>query len=77
MSKRTFNLTDEDLAKVIAISVKGFGESMGINLPNQMVEKIKESSVKAINLFEEGHSIEGETFIEEFVRIYDEEIVQP
>ena len=76
MSKQVFTLTDEDLAKVIAISVKGFGESMGIQLPDIMVAKIKDSTVKAINLFEEEEKEEDETFIQEFVRIYDEDIVK-
>jgi len=72
--KKVFTLTDEDLAKVIAISIKGFGQSMGAKLPDDMIRRVKESSEKAINLFDE-KSPTNETLIEEFVRIYDEEIV--
>jgi len=75
MSDKVFELSGEDLAKVIAVSIMGFGESMGINLPNDTVKRIKDSTVKAINLFPEGNSPDNEDFAQEFIRIYDEDVV--
>lgn len=71
----THLLTDDELAKVITISVRAFAKTLGFDLNGRTLEKIKVQMQEAINLFEGKENPQGETFAQEFVRIYNEEVI--
>jgi len=68
-------LTDDELAKVIAVSIKAFAQNMGYDLNGKILSKTKTEIQRAINLFEgkEQENPKKETYAQEFVRIYNEE----
>jgi hypothetical protein len=70
MAKK-LNITDEQLAKVIAVALMGYAASIeGREISNETVRGIYQDTLESIN-----EDIPGElSFIEDFVYIYDNDL---